>query len=57
MPLGTKPPASDIDLFTDEALREPYELYAELRALGPIVYLPRLDVYAVTQYEAVREVS
>ena len=57
MSLGTKPPASDVDLFTDQALREPYDLYAELRELGPIVHLPRLDVYAVTQYEAVREVS
>lgn len=57
MPQQTKPPVSDIDLFTDEALAEPYALYDELRDLGPVVYLPRIDVYAVTRYEAVREVS
>lgn len=54
---GTNPPVSDIDLFAEEALREPYEHYSELRQLGPVVHLPALDVFAVTQYEALRDVS
>ena len=57
MSVGTKPPVSDVDLFTEEALREPHGIYADLRAQGPVVYLPKQDVYAVTQYEALREVS
>ena len=32
-------PATDVDLFTDEALSDPYPLYRELRALGPVVRL------------------
>lgn len=49
-------PASDIDLFTDTALAEPYPLYDELRALGAVVELTRFDAYAVTRYAEACEV-
>jgi cytochrome P450 len=49
-------PVSDLDLFTDEARLNPYPLYAELRALGPVVYLSRHEVYALSRYEQVRDV-
>jgi cytochrome P450 len=47
-------PTSSADLFTDEALRNPYPLYDELRAAGPVVWLDRLDVYAIPQYAEAR---
>ncbi|WP_036567424.1 cytochrome P450 [Nocardia sp. BMG51109] len=49
-------PVSDIDLFTDDARLHPYPLHAELRALGPVVYLSRHDVYALTRYRTIRDV-
>lgn len=57
MSVGTKPPVSEVDLFTEEALLEPFDIYAELREMGPVVYLPEQEVYAITQYQVLREVS
>lgn len=57
MTVQTQMPVSDIDLFTDDALRDPYGLYSTLRQMGPVVHLPQHDVYAITQYAALREVS
>ena len=51
MTTRTEVPRSDIDLFTDEARLDPYPLYDELRDLGPVVYLPKHDVYAISRYE------
>ncbi|MYU35417.1 cytochrome P450 [Streptomyces sp. SID8358] len=48
------PPTSDVDLFADEVVLDPYPVYAELRARGPIVYLPHNDVYALTRYDVIR---
>ena len=53
----TEIPATDIDLFTDEALSDPYPLYRELRALGPVVRLNAYEMYAFPQYREVREAS
>ena len=47
-------PSSDIDLFSDEVLLDPYPYYAELRELGGVVHLPANDVYALTRYDVVR---
>jgi cytochrome P450 len=47
-------PTSDVDLFGDEALAEPYDHYRTLRDLGPVVWLERHDVYAVPRYADVR---
>ena len=51
----TTPPTSDIDLFADEILIDPYAAFAELRELGAVVHLPRNDVYAITRYDAIRD--
>ncbi|MFV5991950.1 cytochrome P450 [Streptomyces sp. NPDC056231] len=48
------PPTSDVDLFADEVVLDPYPVYAELRERGPVVHLPENDVYALTRYDAVR---
>lgn len=45
-----------MELFTDEALADPYPLYDELRAAGPAVWLRDLDVYAIPRYAEAREV-
>lgn len=53
--LGISVPTSDIDLFSDEVLSVNDDaVFAQLRELGPVVYLPANDSYAVTRYEEVR---
>ncbi|MFN3937430.1 MAG: cytochrome P450/oxidoreductase [Gemmobacter sp.] len=47
-------PVSDIDFYSDETIRDPYPVYEALRALGPVVYLTKHDLYAIPNY---REVS
>jgi cytochrome P450 len=47
-------PVSDVDLYTREARIDPYPIYEELRALGPVVHLSRYDLYALPRYEDVR---
>ncbi|MFC5959616.1 cytochrome P450 [Streptomyces pratens] len=51
----TPPPASDVDLFADDVLVDPYPVYAELRELGPVVHLRENDVYALTRYDVIRD--
>src|SRR3954471_18444874 len=46
---------SDLDLFADEVLLDPYPHYAALRDLGGVVHLPANDVYALTRYDVIRE--
>ncbi|MFJ9562835.1 cytochrome P450 [Streptomyces fuscichromogenes] len=48
------PPVCDTDPFSLEVLAEPHALHAELRAAGPVVYLPRYDVHVLARYEEVR---
>ncbi|WP_169983025.1 cytochrome P450 [Microbispora sp. H10836] len=49
------PPVSELDLFDDEVLVDPYPSYAALRALGSVVRLPANDVYALTRYDVIRD--
>jgi cytochrome P450 len=49
-------PTFDIDLYSDEALAEPYELYRTLREMGPVVWLSAHDVYVVPRFAEVRAV-
>ena len=50
-------PSTDLDLFTDDALRDPYPLYQRLRDLGPVVHLDANGMYAFPRYQQVREAS
>ncbi len=43
------------DLFSEVGITEPYERYREIRDLGPAVWLPREQVYAVGRYDEVRQ--
>ncbi len=49
-------PSYGVDLYSDDALAEPYGHYRVLRDLGPVVWLDAHGVYAVTRYEDVRAV-
>jgi cytochrome P450 len=48
------PLAVDLDLFTDDALTNPYPLYRYLRDLGPAAYLARHNLWFLARYERVR---
>lgn len=47
-------PVSQVDLFADEVLLEPYATHGELRELGSVVHLPKNDIYALTRYDVIR---
>jgi cytochrome P450 len=49
-------PTYDHDLFSDDALLEPFGHYRALRDAGPVVWLSAHEVYAVARYEDVRAV-
>jgi len=49
-------PVSDLDPFSPEFRADPFPRYAELRAAGPIVWLERYGIWAVSQFEPVRAV-
>lgn len=49
-------PVSDIDFYSDEVILDPYPVYAELRELGPVVYMAKNDLYLVGRYKEVSEV-
>ena len=52
---GTKArPESSIDLWTDEALLDPYPLWRELRDTAGAVYLPAYDLWALSRYDDVK---
>ena len=52
----TTAPQSELDLFAEAALTDPYPLYDELRAAGPAVWLARHEVFALTRYAETRDV-
>ena len=45
--------SSDIDPFCREFLADPYPFHEHFRELGPVVRLPRYDIWAVTRYDQV----
>ena len=49
----TEAPASTLDPYTDQALLNPWPLYRELRGMGPVVWLEKYAMFAVTRYDAV----
>lgn len=47
-------PTSDVDLFCDEVLNDPYPAYAQLRGQGPVVWLSAHDLWAVPRFAEVK---
>jgi cytochrome P450 len=45
---------TDIDLFADSALENPYPVYQQLRDIGPAAYLERHDCWFIGRHEQVR---
>ncbi|MEV0776319.1 cytochrome P450 [Streptomyces sp. NPDC050428] len=52
----TAEPSSDIDLFADTVLDNPYPAYATLLAMGPAVWLEKHQVWFIGRYEDVKRV-
>jgi cytochrome P450 len=48
--------SSELDPFSPEFRADPFTPYAELRELGPIVWLERYRIWVVARYDRVREV-
>ena len=51
----TRSPAYDVDFYGDAFLADPDTHYRAMRDLGPVVWLPQYDAYAITRYADVRE--
>ena len=51
---STAAPETDLDLFSDEVLNDPFPHYKALRDLGPVVYLTKYDLYGLFRYDRVR---
>ena len=49
-------PISDVNPFELDVRLDPYPFYHELREMGPVVHLRKLDLYAVTRFADVRRV-
>jgi cytochrome P450 len=46
-------PISTLDPYTDQALLNPWPLYHELREMGPIVWLEKYGMFALTRFDVV----
>lgn len=49
-------PVSDFDPYASEVLTDPYPYYEKLRDMGPIIWLEKYKVYAVTRHDQVKRV-
>ena len=47
-------PSLDVDLFSEEALLDPWPRYEAIRDAGPAVYLERYDMWALARYAEIR---
>lgn len=47
---------SDVDIFSDEVLLDPYPTFAELREQASVVWLENNGLWAITRYGPIREV-
>ncbi|MEP5153028.1 cytochrome P450/oxidoreductase [Planktotalea sp.] len=53
--MTTTAPIYDVDFYSDDFIRDPHPHYAAMRALGPVVYIPSLENYALTQHAVVQD--
>jgi cytochrome P450 len=47
-------PSTNIDIFSDASLLDPYPVYDELRELGPVVWLNAHGLYMLTRFNEVK---
>ncbi|MDO8769264.1 MAG: cytochrome P450 [Burkholderiaceae bacterium] len=43
-------PHVDVDPFSDEMIDEPYAMHEQIREAGPVVYIPKYDLFAVGRH-------
>lgn len=48
--------SSNIDLFTEEVIKAPYDTYRQLRDLGPAVWMNVHNMWCISRYEDVKRV-
>lgn len=48
-------PVLDVDPFSMEFLENPYPFHEQLREAGPVVWIPKYEVYAMARYQEVRD--
>ena len=53
----TAPIESDIDIWDDDILVDPYPTYSALREQAGVVYLPKNDLYVLTRYDVIPDVD
>ncbi len=46
-------PELDIDPFSREFLTDPYPFHAQMRDAGPVVWLPKYEIYAMARFDEV----
>src|SRR5579859_7062716 len=46
-------PTSTLDPYTDQALLNPWPLYQQLREMGPVVWLKKDRMFALTRYDVI----
>ncbi|CAN7532314.1 cytochrome P450 [Arthrobacter sp. LjRoot78] len=51
----TAPLESDIDIWDDDILVDPYPTYAALREQAAVVHLPKNDLYVLTRHDVIRD--
>lgn len=49
-------PVVDVDPYSEEFLADPYPYHEQLRAAGPVVWIPKYGIYAAARHETVRQV-
>jgi cytochrome P450 len=49
-------PQLDVDPFSDAMIADPYAMHAQLRETGPVVYLPKYQLYTVSRHAEVQAV-
>jgi cytochrome P450 len=49
----TETPISHLDPYSDRALIDPWPIYAELQDAGPVVWLSKYEMFALTRYDSV----
>lgn len=49
-------PVVDVDPYSEEFLLDPYPGHAQLRAAGPIAWIPKYGIYAAARHKAARAV-
>jgi cytochrome P450 len=47
-------PTNNIDLFSEETIRDPYPIYQQIRDAGPAIWSERHEAYILSRYQDVR---